>query len=124
MDLHESCALSDNIHDYPAMSMGKVKVDSIDDEEEMMIMDEAFDILGFTAQEKTNVYKVNHEFTLIKRRRNPFSILLQVSSMCMHLSKMEFVGHGEITTAKNLDAGTTLMELFGYCEAPDELYDR
>ncbi len=67
-------------------------------------MQEAFDILGFTAEEKLNVYKV--------------------SGMCMILSRMEFVGHGEITTAKNLEAGTTLAELFGYCEAPDELYDR
>lgn len=44
--------------------------------------------------------------------------------MCMILSKMEFVGHGEITTAKNLEAGQTLVDLFQYCEAPDELYDR
>ena len=33
--------------DYPSCCLGKVKVDSIDDEEEMQIMDEAFDILGF-----------------------------------------------------------------------------
>ena len=44
--------------------------------------------------------------------------------MTMHLSRMEFVGHGEITTAKNTDAGQTLCDIFGYCEAPDELYDR
>ena len=36
----------------------KVTVESIDDSEEMMIMDEAFDILGFSATEKLNVYKV------------------------------------------------------------------
>merc|ERR1711892_1151994 len=30
VDLHESCLLSDNIYDYPLMSMGKVKVESID----------------------------------------------------------------------------------------------
>ena len=33
--------------DYPSCCLGKVKVDSIDDVEEMQIMDEAFDILGF-----------------------------------------------------------------------------
>ena len=33
--------------DYPSCCLGKVKVESIDDEEEMQIMDEAFDILGF-----------------------------------------------------------------------------
>ena len=37
----------------------QVKVESIDDEEEMMIMDEAFDILGFTHEEKFDVYKVS-----------------------------------------------------------------
>eukprot|EP00095_Tigriopus_kingsejongensis_P012356 maker-scaffold198_size266703-snap-gene-1.28 protein:Tk12356 transcript:maker-scaffold198_size266703-snap-gene-1.28-mRNA-1 annotation:"myosin heavy muscle isoform x29" len=104
IDLHQSCRLSDDIYDYPLMSMGKVKVESIDDMEEMVIMDEAFDILGFTPDEKTNVYKV--------------------TSMCMILSRMEFVGHGEVTTAKNVEAGTVLMELFKYCDAPDELYDR
>lgn len=55
VDLHEVCLLSDNIYDYPLMSMGKVKVESIDDEEEMQIMDEAFDILGFTHDEKYDV---------------------------------------------------------------------
>ena len=40
------------------MMSGKVTVESIDDAEEMMIMDEAFDILGFSATEKLNVYKV------------------------------------------------------------------
>merc|ERR1712180_9462 len=43
IDMHETCKLTDNIYDYPLMSMGKVKVDSIDDAEEMQIMDEAFD---------------------------------------------------------------------------------
>ena len=58
IDLHDTCKLSDDIYDYPLVSMGKVTVESIDDGEEMMIMDEAFDILGFTADEKLNVYKV------------------------------------------------------------------
>ena len=58
VDLHESCQISDDIYDYPLVSMGKVTVESIDDAEEMMIMDEAFDILGFSATEKLNVYKV------------------------------------------------------------------
>ena len=66
VDLHESCQLTDNIYgedfqftkfqmlnkfvfltDYPSCCLGKVTVDSIDDVEEMQIMDEAFDILGF-----------------------------------------------------------------------------
>ena len=42
VDLHESCMLSDDIYDYPCVSMGKVLVDSIDDVEEMEIMDVSF----------------------------------------------------------------------------------
>jgi hypothetical protein len=42
----------------------------------------------------------------------------------MHLSRMTFTGHGEMTTAKDTEAGQTMCDLFGYCEAADELYDR
>ena len=38
---------------------GKIKVDSIDDKEDMQFADEAFDILGFTETEKFDVYKVS-----------------------------------------------------------------
>ena len=37
-----------NIFDYTLISMGKVKLDYIDDAELMQIMDEAFNIKGFT----------------------------------------------------------------------------
>ena len=39
VDLREYCFLSDDIYDYPCVSMGKVLVESIDDVEEMQIMD-------------------------------------------------------------------------------------
>ena len=39
IDLRPSCLLRDDIYDYPLMSMGKVTVESIDDKEEMQIMD-------------------------------------------------------------------------------------
>ena len=39
---------------------GKVTVDSIDDKEDMQFADEAYDILGFTVEEKYNVYKVHY----------------------------------------------------------------
>ena len=51
-DVFDNLTLFDNltyslcVH-YPSCCLGKVKVDSIDDVEEMQIMDEAFDILGF-----------------------------------------------------------------------------
>ena len=41
---------------------GKVTVDSIDDKEDMEFADQAFDILGFTSEEKYNVYKVGIVF--------------------------------------------------------------
>ena len=40
------------------VSQGKITVDSIDDKEDMGFVDEAFDILGFTKQEKLDVYKL------------------------------------------------------------------
>ncbi len=57
-DLKEKAFLSDNIYDYWWVSQGKVTVDSIDDKEDMQFADEAYDILGFTNDEKYNVYKL------------------------------------------------------------------
>ena len=45
--LLEQLIIHFDFSDYPSCCLGKVKVDSIDDVEEMQIMDEAFDILGF-----------------------------------------------------------------------------
>jgi len=56
-DLKEKCLLSDNILDYWYVSQGKLTVPSIDDKEDMMYADEAFNILGFSEEEKYNVYK-------------------------------------------------------------------
>ncbi len=56
-DLKEKAHLSDNIHDYWWVSQGKVTVDSIDDKEDMQFADEAYDILGFSNDEKYNIYK-------------------------------------------------------------------
>ena len=43
----------------------------------------------------------------------------------MHLSRLEFTGHGDMSTGnlKN-GAGETMMEMFQYCGAADEIYDR
>merc|ERR1711963_829219 len=57
-DLKEKAHLSNNIYDYWWVSQGKVTVESIDDKEDMMFANEAFDILGFTADEKYNCYKL------------------------------------------------------------------
>merc|ERR1719423_57742 len=57
-DLKEKCLLSNDIYDYWWVSQGKVTVPSIDDKEDMMFADEAYDILGFTNEEKYNIYKL------------------------------------------------------------------
>merc|ERR1719158_1364397 len=56
-DLKEKCLLSNDILDYWYVSQGKLTVPSIDDKEDMMFADEAFDILGFTQEEKYKVFK-------------------------------------------------------------------
>ena len=56
--LKKDCCLSNNVKDYHFVSQGKITVDSIDDKEDMGFVDDAFNILGFTKQEKTNVYKL------------------------------------------------------------------
>merc|ERR1712209_248550 len=57
-DLKAKAFLSNNIYDYWWVSQGKTTVDSIDDKEDMMYADEAYDILGFTNEEKYNIYKL------------------------------------------------------------------
>jgi len=57
-DLKAKSLLTNNIHDYWWVAQGKVTVDSIDDKEDMMFADEAFDILGFSTDEKYNVYRL------------------------------------------------------------------
>ena len=57
-DLKEKCFLTNDIYDYWWVSQGKVTVPSIDDKEDMMFADEAYDILGFTSDEKYNIYRL------------------------------------------------------------------
>merc|ERR1712002_1364655 len=56
-DLKERCFLSNDIKDYWYVSQGKLTVPSIDDKEDMGYADEAFDVLGFSHEEKWGVYK-------------------------------------------------------------------
>merc|ERR1719474_2091350 len=57
-DCKAKCHLSDDIYDYWWVSQGKTTVPSIDDKEDMMFAHEAYDILGFSEEEKYNVYKL------------------------------------------------------------------
>merc|ERR1711892_94697 len=56
-DLKEKCLLTNDILDYWYVSQGKLTVPSIDDKEDMQFADEAFDILGFSEDEKYSVFK-------------------------------------------------------------------
>merc|ERR1712050_766301 len=56
--MKEKCLLSDDIYDYTFVSQGKTTVASIDDNEELQMTDEAFDIIGFSEQEKWDCYKL------------------------------------------------------------------
>merc|ERR1719167_1739239 len=56
--LQELVLMSTDPYDYFFISQGKVKVDSIDDAEELEFTDQAFDTLGFTLEEKQNAFKL------------------------------------------------------------------
>ncbi|NWH82554.1 MYH6 protein, partial [Piaya cayana] len=56
--LAEMLLVTNNPYDYSYVSQGEVTVASIDDSEELLATDNAFDILGFTPEEKAGVYKL------------------------------------------------------------------
>merc|ERR1719323_2008379 len=55
-EMKPKCLLTDDIYDYEYVSQGKTTVASIDDNEELEMTDSAFDIIGFSAQEKWDCY--------------------------------------------------------------------
>merc|ERR1711981_1463829 len=57
-DMKAKCLLTDDIYDYTYVSQGKVTVASIDDNEELEFTDQAFDIIGFSHEEKWDCYKL------------------------------------------------------------------
>ncbi|XP_030554878.1 myosin heavy chain, muscle isoform X23 [Drosophila novamexicana] len=98
----EICGLTDNIYDYHIVSQGKVTVPSIDDSEEFNLTDQAFDILGFTKQEKEDVYKI--------------------TAAVMHMGGMKFKQRGREEQAEQdgEEEGGRVSKLFG-CDTA-ELY--
>ncbi|XP_026716821.1 myosin-1B-like [Athene cunicularia] len=56
--LTEMLLITTNPYDYQYVSQGEITVPSINDQEELMATDSAIDILGFTADEKTAIYKL------------------------------------------------------------------
>uniref|UniRef100_A0A8C8VIU1 Myosin heavy chain 6 n=1 Tax=Pelusios castaneus TaxID=367368 RepID=A0A8C8VIU1_9SAUR len=57
-ELLDMMLITNNPYDYSFISQGEVTVASIDDAEELMATDSAFDVLGFTPEEKVGVYKL------------------------------------------------------------------
>uniref|UniRef100_A0A8C6UQP9 Myosin, heavy chain 6, cardiac muscle, alpha n=1 Tax=Neogobius melanostomus TaxID=47308 RepID=A0A8C6UQP9_9GOBI len=57
-ELLEQLLVTTNPYDYSYTSQGEVTVASINDADELMATDSAFDVLGFTADEKAAVYKL------------------------------------------------------------------
>ncbi|EPQ13695.1 Myosin-7 [Myotis brandtii] len=57
-ELIETLLLVPNPKEYNWMSQGVTSVENMDDGEELLITDVAFDVLGFSAEEKLGVYKL------------------------------------------------------------------
>ncbi|XP_009893726.1 PREDICTED: myosin heavy chain, skeletal muscle, adult-like [Charadrius vociferus] len=57
-ELIDMLLITTNPFDFHYVSQGEVTVPSIDDQEELMATDSAIDILGFSADEKTAIYKL------------------------------------------------------------------
>uniref|UniRef100_W5LSP6 Myosin, heavy chain 6, cardiac muscle, alpha n=1 Tax=Astyanax mexicanus TaxID=7994 RepID=W5LSP6_ASTMX len=57
-ELLDMLLITNNPYDYSYISQGEVTVASINDSEELLATDSAFDVLGFTPDEKIGVYKL------------------------------------------------------------------
>uniref|UniRef100_A0AAZ3S272 Myosin heavy chain 7 n=1 Tax=Oncorhynchus tshawytscha TaxID=74940 RepID=A0AAZ3S272_ONCTS len=57
-ELLEMMLITNNPYDYQFISQGETTVASIDDGDELCATDEAFDVLGFTQEEKNGIYKL------------------------------------------------------------------
>ncbi|XP_072234945.1 myosin-6-like [Leuresthes tenuis] len=57
-ELLEMLLITNNPYDYNYISQGETTVASINDSEELMATDDAFDVLGFNHEEKNGIYKL------------------------------------------------------------------
>ncbi|KAL7303610.1 hypothetical protein TKK_0003759 [Trichogramma kaykai] len=89
------CFLSNNIYDYYNVSQGKITIPGIDDNEEMGLTDKAFDVLGFTQEEKDDIYKI--------------------TAAVMHMGGMKFKQRGreEQAEADGTEEGERVAKLLG-----------
>ncbi|XP_026492099.1 myosin heavy chain, muscle isoform X39 [Vanessa tameamea] len=98
--LKDMCLLSNDIYDYYIVSQGKTTIPNVDDGEECLLTDQAFDILGFTQEEKDNVYKI--------------------TAAVMHMGCMKFKQRGreEQAEADGTEDGEKVAKLLGV-DCPD-----
>ncbi|XP_011506375.1 PREDICTED: myosin heavy chain, muscle isoform X4 [Ceratosolen solmsi marchali] len=98
--LKEKCLLSKNINDYYFVAQGKTSIPGLDDGEEMLITDKAFDVLGFTQEEKDDIYKI--------------------TAAVMHMGGMKFKQRGreEQAEADGTEEGERVAKLLG-CDCQD-----
>ncbi|XP_077276629.1 myosin heavy chain isoform X3 [Temnothorax americanus] len=98
--LKAMCLLSDNIQDYYFVSQGKTTIPNVDDGEECLLTDQAFDVLGFTQEEKDNIYKI--------------------TAAVMHMGGMKFKQRGreEQAEADGTEEGERVAKLLG-CDCAD-----
>ncbi|XP_037042171.1 myosin heavy chain, muscle isoform X14 [Bradysia coprophila] len=91
----EDCLLSNNVYDYRIVSQGKTTIPSVDDASEFEDTDQAFDILGFSLEEKQNVYRI--------------------TAAVMHMGGMKFKQRGreEQAEADGTEEGERVAKLFG-----------
>ncbi|GFV63845.1 myosin heavy chain, striated muscle [Trichonephila clavipes] len=87
--------LSNNIRDYHFVSQGKTDIPGVDDGEDMLVTDNGFDVLGFTEDEKLNIYKV--------------------TASVMHLGELKFKQRPreEQAEADGTEAGEKVAHLLG-----------
>ncbi|XP_039257328.1 myosin-7-like [Styela clava] len=57
-ELLDQLLVTKDPYDYKSISQGVVKVDNLDDGEELLLTDEAFKILGFTPEEISGIYRL------------------------------------------------------------------
>ncbi|XP_043189556.1 myosin heavy chain, muscle-like isoform X27 [Amphibalanus amphitrite] len=93
--LKDKLFLSNDIKDYHYVSQGKTTIPNVDDGEELLLTDEAFDILNFSAEEKMNIYKI--------------------TATVMHLGEMKFrqKGREEQAEAEGTEEGERVAKLVG-----------
>ncbi|XP_076163099.1 myosin heavy chain isoform X21 [Ptiloglossa arizonensis] len=98
--LKDMCFLSNNIYDYVNVSQGKITIPNVDDGEECLLTDQAFDVLGFTQEEKNDIYKI--------------------TAAVMHMGGMKFKQRGreEQAEADGTEEGERVAKLLG-CDCAD-----